>query len=609
MQTTFFDYLDYHHRTRNMFIPATVEECNDLNWQELDVILVTGDAYIDSSYCGVAIIGKYLIKNGYKVAIIPQPQLNSGNDILRFGNPKLFWGVTAGAMDSMVANYTALKKRRKNDDLTATGINDKRPDRATIKYVNLIKQHSDKNIPIIIGGLEASLRRLSHYDYWDNKIRKSILLDAKADILVYGEGEKTILEIANSLKNNNNNIKNDINDVKNIKDIRGICYLTNSVNSPLSADFEELPSFEEVVNDKKQFIKMFNIFYQNNSPQNAVGLIQKFGNRYVVQNPPNYYLENDELDEVYNLDFENALHPIHYQHSGNKNDGTKSAKRNTVKGFETTMFSITTHRGCFGECNFCAVTIHQGRKIRSRSKNSIIAEVEKMTNDKRFKGNINDLGGATANMYKMECEKQNKFGSCKDKRCMFPKICKSMQIKHIHHLDLIKEISKIPTVKKVFINSGLRYDLIQSDKNFGYEYLDFIVSNCVSGQMKIAPEHTENKVLEAMAKPKSDLKKFCDDFYRISKKANKKQFLTYYLIAGHPNCTVREMEAMRKYFSQEMKILPEQIQIFTPTPSTYSTLMYYTEKNFQNNEDIFCEKNLNKLHNQLAVFHSLKHKK
>ena len=603
-----------------MFIPATVEECNDLDWKELDVILVTGDAYIDSSYCGVAIIGKYLIKNGYKVAIISQPSLNNSDDILRFGNPKLFWGVTAGAMDSMVSNYTALKKKRKNDDLTAGGINNKRPDRATIKYVNLIKQYS-KNIPVIIGGIEASLRRLAHYDYWDNRIRKSILLDSKADILVYGEGEKTILAIANSLKDflNDDNLKpslrafekcvaipenknrlprsarNGINSesstiihynrhpelvsgspqgipkqvrndgvLKIAKNIRGICYLTNSVNHLQYAGFEELPSFEEVTSDKNNFKKMFDIFYQNNSPQNAVGLIQKFGNRFVVQNPPNYYLENEELDEVYNLDFENAVHPIH------RKDGT-------VKGFGTTMFSITTHRGCFGECNFCAIAIHQGRKIRSRSEKSIIAEVQKMTNDKRFKGNINDLGGATANMYKMECEKQNEFGSCKNKRCMFPTVCKSRNIGHSHHLQLIKKTLKIPFVKRIFINSGLRFDLIQYDKKFGDEYLEFIVTNCVSGQMKIAPEHTENKVLEAMAKPKSDLKKFYNDFMRISKKANKKQFLTYYLIAGHPNCSSNEMEKMKEYFNKELKTVPEQIQIFTPTPSTYSTLMYYCQ--------------------------------
>jgi len=593
-----------------MFIPATVEECKKLNWEKLDVVLVTGDAYIDSSYCGVAIIGKYLIKNGYKVAIIPQPSLKNSDDILRFGHPKLFWGVTAGAMDSMVSNYTALKKKRKNDDLTAGGINNKRPDRATIKYVNLIKQHS-KNIPIIIGGIEASLRRLAHYDYWENKIRKSILLDSKADILVYGEGEKTILEIADTLKYQNgiagqarndsvgaycirpakiirpDNTDNSNKGVCNtplqssvkqlVKNIRGICYLTNEINRSLCADFVELPSFEEVVNDKNNFAKMFDIFYQNNSPQNAVGLIQKFGNRYVVQNPPNFYLENDELDEVYNLDFENAVHPIHRDTVGDISDRVNMNKIGIVKGFETTKFSITTHRGCFGECNFCSIAIHQGRQIRSRSEKSIIAEATKMTYDRRFKGNINDLGGATANMYKMDCENQSKFGSCKNKRCMFPTVCKSRNIKHSQHLELIKKTLKIPLIKKVFINSGLRYDLIQYDKNFGDKYLNFIVSNCVSGQMKIAPEHTEDKVLQAMGKPKSDLKKFCDDFYRISKRANKKQFLTYYLIAGHPNCTEKEMEAMKKYFSEKLKIIPEQIQVFTPTPSTYSTLMYYSQ--------------------------------
>lgn len=559
-----------------MFIPATIEECNRLSWSQLDVILVTGDAYIDSSYTGVAIIGKYLIKYGYKVAIIPQPSLKDSSDILKFGIPKLFWGVTAGTVDSMVANYTALKKKRKNDDLTPNGINDKRPDRATIKYVNLIKRYCKKETPIIIGGIEASLRRLAHYDYWDNKIRKSILLDSKADLLVYGEGEKTILEIAKTLETTEGK--------EQIKNIRGTCYITNNINN-IPENYKHLPNFDEVCNDKQNFIKMFNVFYQNNDPINAFGLIQKFGDRYVVQNPPNYYLEGNELDEVYNLNYENDVHPIH-----------KSMGK--VKGLETLLFSVTTHRGCFGECNFCAIAVHQGRKIRSRSETSVITEVEQFTYDKRFNGTVRNLGGATANMYKMECQNQIKLGSCKNQRCMFPKLCKSMDINHINHLKLIKKTLEIPTVKKVFISSGLRYDLIQYDINTGSKYLNFIVSHCVSGQMKIAPEHTESSVLDMMAKPDANLLQFVNDFYIISKQANKKQFLTYYLIAGHPGCSIKEMELMRKYLSTKMKVLPEQIQIFTPTPSTYSTLMYYTENHYSNNKKVFVEKNPQKLQAQ-----------
>jgi uncharacterized radical SAM protein YgiQ len=565
-----------------MFIPATIKECNELNWKELDVILVTGDAYIDSSYCGIAIIGKILINAGYKVALVSQPRLNVADDIMFFGNPKLFWGITAGAMDSMVANWTALKKKRRSDTLTPGGINNRRPDRATLKYVNLIKQFADKQIPIVLGGIEASLRRLAHYDYWENKIRRSLLLDAKADYLVYGEGEKTIIEIAEVLK---------YKEADKIRSMRGVCYLANHIDEIDKNEYILLPTYEEVIADDEQFISMFDTFYKNNDPLNSKGLIQKFDNRYVVQNPPNYYLKNEELDKIYELDYENAIHPKH------KLEGE-------VKGIETIRYSITTHRGCFGECNFCAISAHQGRTIRSRSQASIIREVKKITNDKHFKGNINDLGGATANMYMMDCAKQIKEGSCKNKRCLFPKLCSVRQIDHSQHLQLIQAVSNIPKVKKIFIKSGLRYDLIQYDKKNGGKYFDYIISNCVSGQMKIAPEHIDNNVLKAMAKPEFDLNKFINDYYFKSKKINKKQFLTYYLIAGHPCCSETEMYKMRTYFKNEIKILPEQIQIFTPTPSTYSTLMFFTEKDFQTKQKIFVEKSPAKLQKQKDIISS-----
>jgi uncharacterized radical SAM protein YgiQ len=553
-----------------MFIPATMAECRSLDWQGLDVVLVTGDAYVDTPYSGIAIIGKYLIKQGYKVGIISQPLLDSSEDILRLGTPRLFWGVTAGAMDSMVSNYTALKKRRKNDVLTAGGVNNKRPDRATIRYVNLIKQHSDKRVPVVIGGIEASLRRLSHYDYWDNSLRKSILLDSKADILVYGEGERTIAQIAECLQNQNLD-----STLESIKSLRGICYATSTLTN-LPSDYITLPSYDEITQSKSAFKNFFNTFYQNTNPNNAVGLVQQYGGRYVVQNPPNYYLTGDELDEVYEMDFENAAHPLH------STDGK-------VIGIETTLFSVSTHRGCFGECNFCAIAVHQGREIRSRSSESIVREVSKFTADKRFKGNINDLGGATANMYGMECSI-----NCNAKRCLYPTLCKQRNINHSKHLRLIKKVESIENVKRVFINSGLRYDLIQYDKKFGSEYLAYIVSNCMSGQMKIAPEHTDRNVLNAMGKGNADLTRFCDDFYTITDKVGKRQFLTYYLIAGHPGCSMVEMEGMRNYFIRELHILPEQVQIFTPTPSTYSTLMYWIEEDLDGNE-IYVEKDLQML--------------
>ena len=561
-----------------MFIPATKEELKQLNWTDLDIILVSGDAYIDNSFNGIAIIGKCLLEKGYKVAIIPQPIINSDIDIMKFGNPKLFWGISSGSMDSMVANYTALKKKRKNDALTAGSINNKRPDRAIIRYVNLIKQYYDKKVPIIIGGIEASLRRITHYDYWENSLRRSILLDSKADILVYGEGEKTIIELAEKIKNN-----------QSIETQRGICYtISQKEIETLKGNSILLPSHEEVTINKNKFIELFNTFYNNNDPLNSKRLIQTVNNRVLVQNPPNYYLSTEELDKVYNYEYENKAHPIYN-------------KEGKIKALDTTKFSITSHRGCFRECNFCAIAVHFGKTIRSRSETSILKEANKFAKDKNFKGIIYDVGGASANMYKMHCNQQEKYGTCKNKRCLTPELCKNREINHKAHLKLLKNILKIPNIHKIFVTSGIRYDLIMKDKINGNNYLNYIVSNCISGQMKIAPEHTEKQVLELMAKPLSDLQTFYEKFKKISKENNKKQFLTYYLMAGHPGCTLEDMKKMKKFFSKKINILPEQVQIFTPTPSTYSTLMYYTKENPFNKKEVFVEKKLKNLLKQKEI--------
>ena len=557
-----------------MFIPATIEELRDLKWDKLDIILVTGDSYIDSSYTGVAVIGKWLIKHNYKVAIISQPTLESNTDICKFGEPKLFWGVTSGAVDSMVANYTALKKRRKNDDLTAGGINNKRPDRAVIRYCNLIKQFCSKDTPIVIGGIEASLRRITHYDYWSNKLRKPILFDSKADILVYGEGERSILEIAERLKNN-----------QDINNIRGTCYISKEISEfEHLKNYIKLPSYDEVVQNSESFRTMFDIIYKNNDPANASGLIQQVGDRFLVQNPPSYYLENDELDQVYEINYENKAHPIY--------------KKQHIKALETIKNSITSHRGCFGECNFCAITVHFGRKIRNRTQESIINEAKKISNSTKFNGIIYNIGGASANMYNMSCKKQNIAGSCKNKRCLTPEICSSMTVNHAKQIELLKKISKIPKIKRVFVSSGIRYDLVMFDKKHGIEYAEYVISNCVSGQLKIAPEHTSKNILEFMAKNEYGLAEFNKLFKNISKKYKKRQYLTYYLIAAHPGCELRHMQQMNKYFSDVLQAKVEQIQIFTPTPSTYSTMMYYTEKDFRNDSKIFVEKNPKKLQEQ-----------
>jgi uncharacterized radical SAM protein YgiQ len=566
-----------------MYLPTTKQELNELGWDQLDVILISGDVYIDSCYDGVAVIGKLLLDEHYKVGIISQPDIHSDKDIMRLGEPKLFWGVSAGCVDSMVANYTALLKKKRSDDLTPGGLNDRRPDRASIIYTNLIRKYFKNTKPIILGGIEASLRRIAHYDYWTDKIRRSILFDAKADAIVYGMGEKTISEIAAKFKNG-----------RSINDIRGICYI--SKDKP--EDYLKIPAFEEVQTDKKKFTEMFNIFYKNNDPVNAFGLAQKHGDRYLIQNKPQLNLRPSELDRIYELGFERDIHP-YYKSQGK------------VKALETIQFSVNSHRGCFGECNFCSIAVHQGRTILSRSEGSIIREVKEITRHPKFKGNISDVGGPTANMYGSNCNIQLEKGSCKAKRCAFPEKCKKMNIDHDRQRKLLERIRKIKGIKKVFIGSGLRYDLIVSDDKYGMPYLEDIVEHHVSGQLKIAPEHISPDVLKAMAKPANDsLLRFKKAFEQISKRKNKKQYLTYYLIAAHPGCNESHMKELKHFLEHDLSIMPEQVQIFTPTPSTYATLMYHTEADPYSDKEVFIEKNLkNKRKQKEILFKSAGRKK
>jgi len=548
-----------------MFIPTTNEELKRLGWKNLDIILISGDVYIDSYYDGSALLGKLLISKGYKVGIISQPDISNEKDIKRLGEPSLFWGVSGGCVDSMVANYTALLKKKRSDDLTPGDVNDRRPDRAVIKFANLIRQNFKNTKPIVIGGIEASLRRIAHYDYWTDSIRRSILFDSKADYLIYGMAERTILEVADGLRSG-----------RDLNNIRGLCYISkNKIDCYL-----ELPSFEEVKSDKIKFIEMFHQLYKNNDPLNAMGLIQKHDTRYLIQNPPNFYLSQKELDEVYELDFERDVHPYYN-------------KQGKVKALETIQFSINSHRGCYGECNFCAITVHQGRTIRSRSRESILKEAKSITLHKDFKGIISDVGGPTANMFDNKCKLQATKGSCKDKRCMLPERCRAMNINHSSQIDILDEIKQIPGVRKVFIGSGLRYDLIIQDKKAGERYLLNLVKDHVSGQLKIAPEHMTDKVLQKMGKPSNDkLVDFRRKFNDYSKNAGKKQFLTYYIIAAHPGCEQEDMDELKDFVNKELKLNPEQMQIFTPTPSTYSTLMYHTGLDPYSQEPIFVEKGL-----------------
>jgi len=547
-----------------MFIPTTKEEMKKFGWQSCDIILISGDTYIDSPYFGTAIIGHLLIDAGFKVGIVAQPNLNIP-DITRLGEPELFWGVTAGCMDSMVSNYTPTNKPRRMDDLTPGGINNKRPDRATIVYCNEIRKYFKNTKPIVIGGLEASLRRIAHFDYWDNKIRRSILFDAKADYLIYGMAEKTILEFANKLKKNH---------IEEIKKIKGLCYISKEKPQ----DFIELPSYEEVKKDKDKFIKSFEIFYENNVPEKSNGLVQKQDTRYLVQNPPQDLLTTYELDKIHNFDYEYDAHP-YYKAIGK------------IKALDTIKFSIISHRGCFGECNFCAINVHQGNIVISRSKESIIKEIEKMIKLPDFKGIIYDIGGPTANMYEMGCKKF-KNSHCLKKRCVFPEICNNLNNSHFAHIQLLKELRNIKGVKKIFIGSGIRYDLVINDKEYGDKFLDEIIENHISGQLKIAPEHTEQNVLNLMGKTgKRELIQFIKKYFEKNKRKGKKQFLTYYFIAAYPGCTKKDMINLKEFIKKEIRFTPEQIQIFTPTPGTWSSVMYWTEKNPWTGKKIFVEKN------------------
>jgi uncharacterized radical SAM protein YgiQ len=552
-----------------MFLPTTAQEVKKLGWDALDVILVTGDSYIDSPFIGVSVIGKVLVQAGYRVGVIAQPDPGNLNDIARLGAPGLFWGVTAGSVDSMVANYTALKKKRRTDDYTPGGMNNRRPDRATIVYTNLIHRfmktlgEPSRPCPVVLGGIEASLRRVAHYDFWSDRVRGSVLFDAKADFLLYGMAEKTTLALAGRLR-----------DGLDPREIRGLCFIAREK----PAGFLELPPFETVAQDKLAFIQMFHVFYQNNDPLSAKGLCQKHGDRYLVQNPPEQFQTQAELDAVYALGYERAQHP-YYEQFG------------PVKALDTIRFSISTHRGCYGECNFCAIAVHEGRTVRWRSQESVLAEAEQLTRHSLFKGYIQDLGGPTANMYGFECKKKLTSGSCPDRRCLTPVICPALRVDHKPQMELLREVRRLAGVKKVFVASGIRYDMIFADKKHGEDYLRELVENHVSGQLKVAPEHTEEHVLHTMGKPgPAALLQFKQKFDALSRSAGKKQFLTYYMIAAHPGCTELHMRRLRLFASQKLRIHPEQVQIFTPTPSTYASLMYYTEMDPFTLRPIFVEK-------------------
>ncbi len=540
-----------------MFLPCTPAEIERLGWDAPDVILVSGDAYLDSPFSGIALIGRTLANAGFRVAVIPQPDVAKPDDIRRLGQPRLFWGVSSGCVDSMVANYTATGKKRHQDDFTPGGLNNARPDRAVIAYCNLIRSAFKPCKPIVIGGIEASLRRIAHYDFWSDTVRRPILFDAKADILVYGMAERTIAALARALR-----------DAREWRTLRGLCYALPANSDALPQGAVALPDFAAAAADteagRAAFAEMFRLFAANQEPRTAKPLLQRVDTRCLVHTPPDLPISQAELDAAYALPFMLDAHPCH-------------AAKGKVRALDTIRFSLTTHRGCYGECNFCAIAMHQGRRVVSRSEASILEEAHRMTRHPKFTGIIQDVGGPTANMYGFECERKTNQGPCPEKRCLYPSCCPALKPDHAAQLDLLKRLRHIPGVRKVFVASGIRPDLIDADTRHGERYIEELAAHHVSGQLKLAPEHSEKKVLDAMGKPgNAPLLKFKERFEAANKKHGVKQFLTYYFIAAHPGCGDDDMRALKRFATQNLNLAPEQVQIFTPTPSTWSTVMYYT---------------------------------
>ena len=539
------------------FLPATLDEMRVRGWDRPDVVLVTGDAYIDSPHAGASVIGRWLEKHGYKVGVISQPLTE--DDVARLGEPRLFWGVTAGCVDSMVANFTAMKKRRHQDDFTPGLENNRRPDRASIVYTNLIRRKFKDTVPVVLGGLEASLRRVAHYDYWDDAVRRCLLFDAKADILVYGMGERSTLALARSLSEG-----------REWRGIPGLCYIRK--DRP-EGDWTDLPAFEEVSTDKSAYWRMSELFLDSAGDPSA-RFLQRHGDRWLVHNPPPPPPSPKELDEVYDLPFARDAHPL-------------DKSRGEVRALETIRQSITTHRGCYARCNFCAIAVHQGGKVVSRSEDSVTAEARRIAAVPGFNGIIYDLGGPTANMYGSGCARAV---PCKDKGCLLPRPCPSVHPAHRRQLDLLARVLQVPGVTKVFVSSGLRYDLIDADPA-GRDYVKALVARHVSGQIKVAPEHYDNDVLRLMGKPSiKSLMRFKAMFEEECRSQSKNYFMTYYLMAAHPGCTDAHMTLLDQFLKGGLRARPEQIQIFTPTPSTWSTAMYWCGRDREGRQ-IFVERN------------------
>ena len=584
-----------------MFLPVSREDMKARGWEQADFVLVTGDAYVDHPSFGTAIISRLLESRGYKVAILAQPDWHSAGDFKRFGRPRLGFLINSGNVDSMVNHFSVQKNRRKRDIYSPGGMAGRRPDRAVIVYSNRARE-AYRDVPIVVGGLEASLRRFAQYDYWDDKVRRSILMDSRADILIYGMGERAVCEIAEALDSGIN--------AADIGWIRGTCIKAKTSEQGGFLYIEDsdviLPQYDTIKDDtaegKAAYNKSFALQYRSNDAITGKRILEKYPDgTFVVQNPPQAPLERQELDDLYALHFERAWHPCYDAEGG-------------VPGLEEILFSITSNRGCFGGCSFCALTYHQGREVRSRSADSIVAEAELMTKDSRFKGYIHDVGGPTANFRHPSCEKQLKHGMCGGKDCLFPKPCSQLDTDHSEYLDVLERVKNVNGVKKVFVRSGVRFDYVMADVKkggrnaSGYRFLESLCADHVSGILKVAPEHSSGKVLRQMHKP--DIKvfdAFASEYKAVNKRLGKRQYMVPYFISSHPGSTLDDAVDLALYM-KKTGFVPDQVQDFYPTPGTLATCIYYTERDPFTGRPVYVAKDPKEKRMQRALLHFNKRK-
>lgn len=562
-----------------MFLPVTIKDMKNRGWYEVDFVLVTGDAYVDHPSFGTAIISRYLEANGYKIAILSQPDWKSAEDFKRFGKPRLGFLINSGNVDSMVNHYSVTKHKRRRDVYSPGGQTGKRPDRAVVVYSNRARE-AYKDVPIIIGGLEASLRRLGHYDYWDDKVRRSILLDSRADVLIYGMGERAVLEIAEALESGI--------EIKDITWIKGTCVKMKGIDVQIQEDDVILPAFEEIQTSKEKYCDSFALQYRSNDAVTGKRFLEPYGGNYIVQNPPQPPLERHELDRLYSLPYMRNYHPSYEKEGG-------------VPAIEEIKFSITANRGCFGGCAFCAITYHQGREVRSRSKDSIVDEAKLLTGLDGFKGYIHDVGGPTANFRYPSCKKQKKHGMCQHKDCLFPKPCSQLEADHREYIDVLRAVRNVKGIKKVFIRSGIRYDYLLADKD--RTFLNELCSHHVSGILKVAPEHASDRVLKNMRKPSVEVfDRFSEKYREVNRKLGKKQYMVPYFISSHPGSTLDDAIELALYM-KKTGFIPDQVQDFYPTPGTLATCMYHTEMDPFTKKKVYVAKTHEEKKMQRALMH------